>query len=73
MTPELLRAYVLILMRDVLIPGAGVFLAIWLPITGVFEPWQIPFVLSLVGVPLVGRIGQGKHDGEREPVEPESR
>jgi hypothetical protein len=69
MTPELLRAYVLILMRDVLIPGAGVFLAIWLPVSQHFEPWQIPFVLSLVGVPLVGRIGQGKEQPDEEHEE----
>lgn len=69
MTPELLRAYVLIVMRDLLIPGAGVFLAIWLPLSGAFQPWQIPFVLSLVGVPLVGRIGQGSDDGSEDDPE----
>lgn len=58
MTPEVLRAYVLIITRDVLSPITGLGLSVYAYVSGVFEPWQIPFLLSLIGVPLVGRIGR---------------
>lgn len=53
LTPERLRAYVLILMRDVVPPITGVFLSVYLPVTGQFEAWQLPLVAGLFGIPLV--------------------
>jgi hypothetical protein len=53
MTPERLRAYVLILTRDVVPPSAGTFLSIYLPLTGQFTSWQLPLLAGLFGVPLV--------------------
>lgn len=53
MTPERLRAYVLILTRDVAPPLTGVFLSIYLPLAGLFEAWQLPLLAGLFGVPLV--------------------
>jgi len=73
MTPAQLRAYVLILMRDLIIPGSGVFLAVWLPIHGIFQPWHLPLLAGMLGVPLVGRGGEappdprGPKDGRPEP------
>lgn len=68
MTPQRLRAYVLIFMRDLVIPGAGVFLAVYLPITHLFEPWQLPLLAGMLGVPLVARGGQPEPD--MRPPEP---
>jgi hypothetical protein len=62
MTPQRLRAYVLIFMRDLVIPGAGVFLAIYLPLSHNFEPWQLPLLAGMLGVPLVARGGQPEPD-----------
>lgn len=55
MTPARLRAYVLIVMRDVLPPLTGVFLSVYLPLTHQFEVWQLPLLAGLFGVPLVGK------------------
>jgi hypothetical protein len=55
MTPQRLRAYVLIVTRDIIIPMAGAFLAIYLPISGKFQPWQLPLIAGMLGTPLVGR------------------
>ncbi len=53
MSPERLRAYVLIATRDIFPPLTGVFLAIYLPLTGQFEAWQLPLLAGLFGIPLV--------------------
>jgi hypothetical protein len=57
-TPERLRAYVLIAVRDIVIPMAGVFLSIVLPITDRFEYWHLPLIAGMLGVPLVARGGE---------------
>lgn len=49
-------------MRDIMIPGAGVFLAVYLPLAKLFEPWQLPLLAGMIGVPLVGRGGQLEPD-----------
>ena len=53
MTPERLRAYVLIVTRDIAPPLAGLFLSIFLPLAGQFEAWQLPLIAGLFGIPLV--------------------
>lgn len=70
MTPSLLRAYVLIMMRDVLIPGGGLFLAIYLPLGNLFHPWQLPLIAGMLGVPLVARGGEPPPDPRGETVLP---
>jgi hypothetical protein len=52
-TPQQLRAYVLIVMRDILPPLVGAFLSIYLAVSGRFEYWQLPLLAGLFGVPLV--------------------
>lgn len=52
-TPARLRAYVLIVMRDIVPPLTGVFLCVLLPVTHQFEYWQLPLLAGLFGVPLV--------------------
>jgi hypothetical protein len=52
-SPERLRAYVLILTRDVIPPLSGLFWSIYLPISGQFEYWQLPLIAGAFGVPLV--------------------
>lgn len=59
MSPERLRAYILILMRDLCIPGGGLFLALTLT-KG--ELWQLPLIAGMMSVPLVGRGGQPEPD-----------
>jgi hypothetical protein len=56
----LIRYAVLILMRDVLIPGGGLFLSVYLPISGSLQPWHLPLIAGMLGTPLVAR-------GERPP------
>ena len=64
MTPERLSAYVTIFTRDLLPPMVGTFLAIYLPMSGAFEAWQLPLIAGLFGVPLVApRKGTGGADG----------
>lgn len=65
MSPQLLRAYVLIVVRDVAIPMTGLGLSVYVIASNTFQPWMIPFLISLVGVPLVGRIGQGGEEPEQ--------
>lgn len=62
MTPQQLRAYVQIVMRDILIPGAGVVLAFYLPATHQFSYWQLPLLAGMMMVPLVGRSGAPEGD-----------
>jgi len=57
MTPARLRAYVLIVVRDIVIPLAGVFLAIFLLVTDRGEYWHLPLIAGMLGVPLVARGG----------------
>jgi hypothetical protein len=52
MTPERLRAYVVILTGDVAPVVAG-FLLILAPPGGMFEAWMAPLVAAALGVPLV--------------------
>jgi hypothetical protein len=56
-TPERLRAYVLIAVRDILIPMGGLFLSIFLPLADRFEYWHLPLIAGMLGVPLVARGG----------------
>lgn len=58
MTPARLRAYVLIIMRDILIPAGGLALALILPLTDRFEYWHLPLIAGMLGVPLVARGGE---------------
>lgn len=53
MTPESLRQWILLATRDVLPPVTGLFLAIYLPLAGQFEAWQLPLIAGLLGIPLV--------------------
>lgn len=53
MTPERLRAYVIIVTRDILPPVAGIFLAVFWGVTNQLEPWMLPLIAGLCGVPLV--------------------
>lgn len=62
MSPARLRAYVLIVIRDIVVPLAGVFLSIYLPVGGAFAPWQLPLLAGMIGVPLVGRGGDAPED-----------
>jgi hypothetical protein len=57
MSPERARAWVLIVVRDMVIPLSGVFLAILLPLTDRFEYWHLPLIAGMLGVPLVARGG----------------
>jgi hypothetical protein len=51
----LIRFAALIVTRDVLIPGGGLFLAIYLPLSHSLEPWHLPLIAGMLGTPLVGR------------------
>jgi hypothetical protein len=45
----------LIVVRDVLIPIGGMFLAIYLPLTNSLQPWHLPLIAGMLGTPLVAR------------------
>lgn len=55
MTPDSLRAWITVLVRDLLGGGTGIFLAIYLPVTHQLEPWHLPLIAGLIGVTLAGR------------------
>lgn len=55
MTPQGLRAWATVIVRDILTPGAGLFLCVWLPLSGNWSPWQLPLLAGMLGVPLVAR------------------
>lgn len=55
---QLIRVAVLIVVRDLLVPGAGVFLAVDLMVSGRMEPWHLPLIAGMLGTPLVGRGGK---------------
>jgi hypothetical protein len=54
---SIIRLAVLIFMRDLVIPGAGVFLAVYLSSTGKLSPWHLPLIAGMLGTPLVARGG----------------
>lgn len=62
MSPTKLRAYVLILVRDVAIPIGGMGLTFYLVATKQFEFWQLPLLAGMMMVPLVGRGGDVEGD-----------
>jgi hypothetical protein len=65
-TPARLRAYVLIVTRDIVPPIVGAFLSIYLPASHQFAYWQLPLLAGLFGVPLVASRG-GEEDPEPMP------
>lgn len=68
MTPQRLRAYVLIVMRDIVPPLVGTFLSVYLPVTDQFAYWQLPLLAGLFGVPLVAAsAGEQTVDGATPP------
>lgn len=58
MTPERLRAYVVIVTRDILPPTTGVFLMVYWVVTRQLEPWHLPLAAGLMGIPLVAPRGE---------------
>ena len=52
---SIIRLGILIVMRDLLIPGGGLFLAIYLSSTGKLSPWHLPLIAGMLGTPLVAR------------------
>lgn len=62
MTPQRLRAYVQIVMRDILIPGGGLVLSFYLVHNHQFAYWQLPLLAGMMVVPLVGRSGAPEPD-----------
>lgn len=66
MSPERLRAYILIVMRDVVPPLTAVFLCIFLPATHQFAYWQLPLLAGLFGVPLVGKDSAPTEDDQED-------
>lgn len=67
MSPDRLREYVLIFTRDFFPPALGGFGFIYLLVTKQFEPWHLPLIAGLCGVPLVAPRGHG--DGGKPPPE----
>lgn len=67
MTPQRLRAYVLIMVRDVATPLTGLFLSVWLPVTGHLEPWHLPLLAGMLGTPLVARGDPLKRPADKLP------
>ena len=64
---SVIRYAVLIAVRDVLVPVAGLVLALALPLTGRLEPWHLPLIAGMIGTPLVGR-GEAPPEVPTPPV-----
>lgn len=58
-----IRYAILILMRDIVIPGGGLYLALVGGTQGWLQPWHLPLIAGMLGTPLVAR-------GERPPELP---
>lgn len=54
-TPKAVRAWII----DVATPLVGIGLAIYLPLTGKLEPWHLPLIAALLGLPWIGREPSG--------------
>lgn len=52
---SVIRYAALIAVRDVLIPIGGLFLAVYLPMSGSLQPWHLPLIAGMLGTPLVAR------------------
>jgi uncharacterized membrane protein YdjX (TVP38/TMEM64 family) len=52
---RLIRFAVSILIRDVVIPGAGVYLAVRGLVVGTLEAWHLPLIGAMLGTPLIAR------------------
>jgi len=65
MTPELLAAYVRVIVREATIPLAGVTLTYFLAATDRFAVWQLPLLAGMMLVPLV-RLGSPPEEQEAE-------
>lgn len=63
------RLAVLVVMRDLLIPGGGLFLSIYLPISHTLAPWHLPLIAGMLGTPLVARGGPDVPEGVASPKE----
>lgn len=70
MTPQGLREWALVVVRDIVTPTVGLFLCVWLPLSGNFSPWQLPLLAGMLGVPLVARGGASEVSKPPPPVEP---
>lgn len=57
MTPQGLREWATVIIRDIFTPGIGLVLSVLLPLTHNFQPWQLPLLAGMIGVPLVARGG----------------
>lgn len=55
MTPERLRAWVAILTRDLIPPGVGIYFSVKLGAH--LQPWHLPLLAGLFGIPLVAPRG----------------
>lgn len=64
---RLIRFAVLILIRDLIIPGAGVYLAVRGLSVGTLELWHLPLIAGMLGTPLVAR---GENPPELPPEPP---
>lgn len=67
---SLIRLAILIFMRDLLIPGGGLFLSIYLPIKGILSPWHLPLIAGMLGTPLVARGGEADPPDDPPPQQP---
>jgi hypothetical protein len=61
-TPERLRAYVLIFTRDIAPMLGGAFLLVYLPLSHQFAGWQLPLIAGLWGVPLMAPRRNGPNN-----------
>ena len=63
---SLIRFAAMIFWRDLVMPGAGLYLLIVQPGLANLASWQAPIVLALLGTPIVGRgLPKGVEPGDR--------
>lgn len=56
----LIRLSILVFWRDLVMPGAGLYLILVDPKFAALAAWQYPLVGALLGTPLVGRASPPK-------------
>ena len=70
MTPQRFQEWVIVAMRDLLIPGLGAYLTFKGYTSGALEPWHLPLLAGMMSTPLVGRAGVAKEPDLREKLPP---
>jgi hypothetical protein len=70
MTPQLLREWITVLVRDLIIPVLGAFLTYRGYTEGSLLPWHLPLLAGMMSIPLVAHLPRRAAPDHRPPPDP---